>query len=62
MDLNKYKMKKTLLFTLPLLFLSLFINAQGNLQFNKAKLIGAQIDSVPTGKVWKIESVMPVGG
>jgi hypothetical protein len=31
--------------------------AQGNLQFNQAKLVTA-IETVPAGKVWKIESVI----
>lgn len=30
------------------------LNAQ-NLQFSKAKLIGTTTDTVPTGKVWKVE-------
>jgi hypothetical protein len=29
---------------------------QGNLQFNKVKLVGSTSETVPTGKVWKIES------
>jgi hypothetical protein len=35
--------------------LSLLSKAQGNLQFNQAKLVN-NIDTVPSGKVWKIES------
>ncbi len=31
--------------------------AQGNLQFNQVKLVTAQ-ETVPAGKVWKIESVI----
>jgi hypothetical protein len=34
-----------------------FLNAQGNLQFNQVKWVFAQ-ETVPAGKVWKIESVM----
>ncbi len=30
--------------------------AQGNLQFNKVKLVSAT-DTVPTNKVWKVESI-----
>lgn len=49
-------MKKRLLF---LVFVSMghCIMAQGNLQFNQAKLVTA-IETVPAGKVWKIESVI----
>ena len=32
-------------------------NAQGNLQFNQVKLV-TSIETVPLGKVWKIESVI----
>ena len=31
--------------------------SQGNLQFNQVKLVGIQ-ETVPVGKVWKIESVL----
>jgi hypothetical protein len=37
--------------------LSILSKAQGNLQFNKAKLVST-IDTVPSGKVWKIESII----
>jgi hypothetical protein len=37
--------------------LTLLSKAQGDLQFNQAKLISA-IDTVPSGKVWKIESII----
>jgi hypothetical protein len=37
--------------------LTLIGKAQGNLQFNKAKLVNT-IDTVPSGKVWKIESII----
>ncbi len=33
------------------------IKAQGNLQFNQAKLV-TTLETVPAGKVWKIESVI----
>ena len=33
------------------------IAAQGNLQFNQVKLVSA-VETVPVGKVWKIESVI----
>ena len=32
--------------------------AQGNLQFNQVKLVGS-VETVPTGKVWKITSILP---
>jgi hypothetical protein len=34
-----------------------FLFAQGNLQFNQFKLVTA-LETVPTGKVWKVESVI----
>lgn len=49
-------MLKKLIF-LSLFFTSLGLYAQGNLQFNRVKLVAAS-DTVPTGKVWKIESVI----
>ena len=48
-------MKKLLLSTLILL--SNLACAQGNLQFNQVKLV-TSIETVPLGKVWKIESVI----
>ena len=48
-------MKKLLLFTFILL--SNLACAQGNLQFNQVKLV-TSIETVPLGKVWKIESVI----
>lgn len=41
------------------MFINMDVNAQGNLQFNKVKLIGVQIDTIPIGKVWKVESILP---
>jgi hypothetical protein len=38
-------------------FLSFGFNAQGNLQFNQVKLV-TNTETVPVGKVWKIESVI----
>jgi hypothetical protein len=51
---------------LIILFLSLFLkeaSAQGNLQFNQAKIISNTDppQTVPAGKVWKIESVFTAG-
>lgn len=48
-------MKKLLLSTLILL--STLASAQGNLQFNQVKLV-TSLETVPVGKVWKIESVI----
>ena len=48
-------MKKILLSTF--LILSTLASAQGNLQFNQVKLV-TSIETVPLGKVWKIESVI----
>jgi len=48
-------MKKILLSTF--IILSTLANAQGNLQFNQVKLV-TSIETVPLGKVWKIESVI----
>ena len=54
-------MKNILLFSC--LLFSLSFNAQGNLQFNQVKMI-VNTDppqTVPIGKVWKIESVFSYG-
>jgi hypothetical protein len=48
-------MKKLLLSTF--IILSTLASAQGNLQFNQVKLV-TSIETVPLGKVWKIESVI----
>ncbi len=48
-------MKKILLSTF--IILSTLANAQGNLQFNQVKLV-TSLETVPLGKVWKIESVI----
>jgi len=51
------KMKKSIL---SLVFISLFglmSFAQGSLQFNQVKLVSSE-ETVPAGKVWKVESVM----
>ena len=51
------------IFTLSILFLLAISNAQGNLQFNQAKIISNTDppQTVPAGKVWKIESVFTAG-
>ena len=38
--------------------LSVFMNAQGNLQFSQVKLVTTS-ETVPAGKVWKIENILP---
>lgn len=49
-------MKKTFLTTI-LAVITVAAFAQGNLQFNQVKLVTAQ-ETVPAGKVWKVESVI----
>jgi hypothetical protein len=55
-------MKNSGLITLCIVALTLCIQtgafAQHTLQFNQVKLVGT-VETVPTGKVWKIESVLP---
>jgi hypothetical protein len=48
---------KTLFLFAALCAASLSISAQGNLQFNQVKLVNS-LTTVPTNKVWKIESVL----
>ncbi len=52
-------MKKFTLILLLLITISSF--SQGNLQFNQVKLVSTQ-ETVPTGKVWKVESASYNGG
>ena len=47
---------KTFFFFIVILTLSSISFSQGNLQFNQVKLVGDSPQTVPTGKVWKIES------
>ncbi len=49
-------MKYILIFSLTLFSIG-ELEAQGNLQFNQVKMVFAQ-ETVPVGKVWKIESVI----
>ena len=49
------------LFSLCSLLFVPFSNAQGNLQFNQVKLVST-IQTVPLGKVWKVESASYAGG
>ena len=46
---------KTIVYLITFIFSSIGFS-QGNLQFNQVKLIGDSPQTVPTGKVWKIES------
>jgi hypothetical protein len=48
---------KTIFLFVAMITTSLSIQAQGNLQFNQVKLINSN-STVPTGKIWKIESVL----
>ena len=47
---------KSIVFLVFLIWLGVSY-AQGNLQFNQVKLVSA-LETVPAGKVWKIESVI----
>lgn len=49
-------MKSVALFFLFTIFSGVLLS-QGNLQFSQVKLIGLQ-ETVPAGKVWKVESVL----
>lgn len=55
-------MKKKLL-TIIFLLSTTYCFSQGNLQFNNVLLVTDVLQTVPTGKVWKIESIAidPVG-
>lgn len=52
-------MRNSLLLLFFLLCGAASTNAQGNLQFNNAILISSTLQTVPAGKVWKIESYTP---
>jgi hypothetical protein len=52
-------MNKKILFTVLISTISTCIFAQGTLQFNQVLLVNNVQQSVPAGKVWKVESVMP---
>lgn len=52
-------MKKSIV--ILLFFIALGAKAQGNLQFNQVKLV-TTIETVPVGKVWKVESASYNGG
>ncbi len=46
---------KTIVYLITFIFSSIGFS-QGNLQFNQVKLVSTQ-ETVPAGKVWKVESV-----
>jgi hypothetical protein len=50
-------MKRLYIFIITI-FLYLGAFAQGNLQFNQVKLVST-IETVPAGKVWKVENYLP---
>jgi hypothetical protein len=49
--------KKSTAFVILFIFFSGALFSQANLQFSQVKLIGVQ-QTVPAGKVWKVESVL----
>jgi hypothetical protein len=49
---------KTILFTIASVVIVACACAQGNLQFNQVKLVSTT-ETVPVGKVWKIENYLP---
>lgn len=51
-------MKWNLALSSALFLCSFTFNAQNNLQFNNALLVGASSVEVPAGRIWKIESVI----
>ncbi len=53
-------MKKVLLFFV-FVSISVIAKTQGNLQFNQVKLVST-LETVPAGKVWKVESAHYNGG
>lgn len=53
-------MKNLLIIAIVSLTFAVTLRAQGNLQFNQVKLIGS-VETVPDGKVWKINGIMPSG-
>jgi hypothetical protein len=57
---NTRRMKRTFLFSL-FFFMHLALFSQGNLQFSQIKLVST-LETVPAGKVWKVESAVFMGG
>jgi len=56
-NLNNHSMKTTVMSALFVLLSTVYLSAQGTLQFNQAKIIGSSLETVPAGKVWKVTSV-----
>lgn len=55
-------MKKTILILFSLFTFSIAFAQSGyNLEFSQVKLIGSTTETVPSGKVWKITSVLASG-
>ena len=52
---------KKIIFSILFSITMLVVNGQGNLQFNQVKLI-TTVETVPLGKVWKVESATYGGG
>ncbi len=44
------------IFTILLFFIAFKTFSQGNLQFNQVVIVNDQVQTVPAGKVWKVES------
>jgi hypothetical protein len=52
-------MKKTHLITCILLLTAKYVSAQGGgLQFNQVLLVSSSLQTVPSGKIWKVEKMM----
>ncbi|MCC6601304.1 MAG: hypothetical protein IT223_11620 [Crocinitomicaceae bacterium] len=51
-------MKKNILTSLAAMIIATGTMAQSTLQFNQVKLIGSTTETVPTGKIWKIENIV----
>jgi hypothetical protein len=52
---------KNLFLLVAIFSISTFAKTQGNLQFNQVKLVSS-LETVPSGKVWKVESCAYQGG
>lgn len=51
-------MKQQIIFLITFLVLTEYSNGQGNLQFSQVLRIGNSAQTVPSGKVWKVEAYM----
>jgi hypothetical protein len=52
---------KKLFLLIAFFYVTSFAKSQGNLQFNKVKLVST-VETVPAGKVWKVEGLHYQGG